>query len=273
MPAAPGATTESLRERLGHAFVDRALFDQALTHRSYGATHNERLEFVGDAVLNCAIGTALFRRFPDLPEGDLSRARASLVNQETLASLARELGLGAQMRLGEGELRSGGTQRSSILADALEALFGAVFLDGGYDAARRAVERVYGDALQAADPAVLGKDPKTRLQEWLQGRRIAVPEYVVTGARGEAHAQVFAVECRVAALHLVTTAEGPSRRAAEQAAAAAALEEVVQVHARQAGATPAKAMPPNAAPSPGAARQAAAGKPGAAPGTRGGRRG
>lgn len=226
MPAAPGATTESLRERLGHAFVDRALFDQALTHRSYGATHNERLEFVGDAVLNCAIGTALFRRFPDLPEGDLSRARASLVNQETLASLARELGLGAQMRLGEGELRSGGTQRSSILADALEALFGAVFLDGGYDAARRAVERVYGDALQAADPAVLGKDPKTRLQEWLQGRGLPLPEYLLVDTLGKDHDKTFRVACRIADAQLMAEAEGRSRKSAEQAAATAVLARI-----------------------------------------------
>lgn len=213
----------SLRQRLGHAFADPELFTQALTHRSYGASHNERLEFVGDAVLDCVIGTALFRRFPDLPEGDLSRVRASLVNQDTLAGVARRLDLGAALNLGEGELRSGGADRSSMLADALEAIFGAVFLDGGYDAARAVIESAYGDTLAAADPAMLGKDPKTRLQEWLQGRKLAVPEYAVTGTRGEAHAQTFAVECRIPALGIVTLAEGPSRRAAEQAAAESAL--------------------------------------------------
>lgn len=227
MPAAQRAAVASapgsLRQRLGHVFADPGLFIQALTHRSYGASHNERLEFVGDAVLNCVIGTALFRRFPDLPEGDLSRVRASLVNQDTLAGVARRLDLGASLHLGDGELRSGGADRPSILADALEAIFGAVFLDGGYDAARAVIETAFGDTLAAADPTLLGKDPKTRLQEWLQARKIAVPEYAVTATRGEAHAQVFAVECRIPALAIVTLAEGPSRRAAEQAAAEAAL--------------------------------------------------
>jgi len=212
-PAAP------LAARLGHDFRDPALLAQALTHRSYGAMQNERLEFVGDAVLNCVIGVALYGRFPGLDEGDLSRVRASLVNQDTLSRVARDLGLGPLLRLGEGESRSGGAERASILADALEAVFGAVFLDAGFDAATRAIHRAYGDILAAADPAVLGKDPKTRLQEWLQARKLHVPEYAVVATRGEAHAQVFAVECRIAELGLVTAAEGPSRRAAEQAAA------------------------------------------------------
>jgi ribonuclease-3 len=220
--------TDTLRDRLGHAFRDAALMRQALTHRSYGTPHNERLEFVGDAVLNCVIARALYERFPDIAEGDLSRARASLVNQDTLAQVARRLDLGGAVRLGEGEMRSGGSERASILADALEALFGAIFIDGGYDAARAAVEAAYAELLHDADPAALSKDPKTRLQEYLQARRIAVPDYAVVATRGEAHAQVFDVECRIAALGVVTTGSGSSRRAGEQAAAAAALGEVAR---------------------------------------------
>jgi len=165
----------ALRDRLGHAFHRPELFLQALTHRSYGATHNERLEFIGDAVLNCVVAAVLYERFPAIPEGDLSRVRANLVNRDTLALLARRLDLGAEIRLGEGELRSGGDQRPSLLADTLEALFGAVFLDAGYDAARAVIERVYAVEFEGLDPAALGKDPKTRLQEWLQARRLAVP--------------------------------------------------------------------------------------------------
>jgi ribonuclease-3 len=213
----------SFGDRLGHVFRDPALLRQALTHRSYGTPHNERLEFVGDAVLNCVVARALYDRFPDIPEGDLSRSRASLVNQDTLAKVARRLGLGEAIRLGEGELRSGGDQRASILADALEAVIGAVFLDGGFDAARAVIDAAYDDILQGADPAALAKDPKTRLQEWLQARRIAVPEYAVLATTGEAHAQRFEVECRIPALGLATTGSGTSRRAGEQAAAAEAL--------------------------------------------------
>jgi ribonuclease-3 len=218
--------TDTLLDRLGYAFRDAALLRQALTHRSYGTPHNERLEFVGDAVLNCVIARALYERFPAVAEGDLSRARAGLVNQDTLARVARRLQLGEAVRLGEGELRSGGSDRASILADALEALFGATFVDGGYDAARAAVEAAYADVLREADPASLSKDPKTRLQELLQARRIAVPDYAVVATHGEAHAQSFDVECRIAALGVVSTGTGSSRRAAEQAAAAAALLEV-----------------------------------------------
>lgn len=224
--AAATATTGPFAKRLDHDFRDPALLAQALTHRSYGATQNERLEFVGDAVLNCVIGVALYDRFPDLDEGELSRVRASLVNQDMLSRVARDLGIGPLLRLGEGEMRSGGADRASILADALEAVFGAVFLDAGFEAARRAIERAYGDVLAAADPVALGKDPKTRLQEWLQARKLHVPVYAVVGSRGEAHAQVFVVECRIAELEIVTAAEGPSRRAAEQAAALDALARV-----------------------------------------------
>lgn len=212
----------ALRDRLGYAFRRPEILAQALTHRSYGATHNERLEFVGDSVLNCAIAVALYERFPDIPEGDLSRVRANLVNRDTLARLARDLCLGDVIRFGEGEVKSGGAGRPSIVADALEAVFGAVFLDGGFDAARACVETVYAAELEGLDPAALGKDPKTRLQEWLQARRIAVPDYAVISIAGDAHAQTFTVECRVAALHIVHTGSGPSRRVAEQQAATGA---------------------------------------------------
>ena len=216
-----------LADRLGHAFHRPALLAQALTHRSHSASHNERLEFVGDAVLNCVVGAILYERHPDIPEGELSRVRANLVNGDTLARLAGALGLAAELRLGEGESRAG-LARPSILADALEAVFGAVFLDGGYDAARGVIERIYGDRLSAADPGVLGKDPKTRLQEWLQGRKLPVPEYAVTAVSGEAHAQTFTVACRIAALALETTGTGSSRRGAEQDAAASAHARLVE---------------------------------------------
>lgn len=222
----------TLRERLAYTFRQPDFLRHALTHRSYGASHNERLEFVGDAVLNCVIGASLYERFPTLPEGDLSRMRASLVNQETLARVARGIGLGGAVMLGEGEHRSGGSDRPSILADTLEAVFGAVFLDGGYDAAREVIVGCYGELLSRADPQMHGKDPKTRLQEWLQGRRLAVPEYAVVGTRGEAHAQVFEVECRIPALGVVAAGLGSSRRAAEQAAAEAAEELVRDAAAR-----------------------------------------
>lgn len=211
------------RIALDHAFADPELLRQALTHRSYGAPNNERLEFVGDAVLNCVVALALFARFPEVAEGDLSRSRAHLVNRDTLAQVARRVGLGGAIRLGEGELRSGGSARASILADAMEAVFGAVFLDGGYDAARRAIESAYAELLRDADPSVLGKDPKTRLQEWLQGRRLAVPEYAIVATTGEAHAQRFTVECRIPDLAIVAHGSGASRRAAEQDAAERAL--------------------------------------------------
>lgn len=217
----------ALRDRLGYAFRRPELLLQALTHRSHSATHNERLEFVGDAVLNCAIAAALYQRFPQIPEGDLSRVRANLVNRDTLARIARELDIGAAIRLGEGELKSGGADRPSIVADTLEAIFGAVFLDGGFDAARQVIEAIYTAELDAVNPAAPEKDAKTRLQEWLQARRIAVPEYAVTAVAGEAHAQTFTIACRIPALELVTEGTGPSRRTAEQRAAAAAFAIIV----------------------------------------------
>jgi len=210
---------EPLRLRLDHTFRQPDLLRQALTHRSFGTPHNERMEFVGDAVLNCVVGTALYDRFPALAEGELSRLRAGLVSGETLARVARTLDLGPEIRLGEGELKSGGAERASILADALEAIFGAVYLDGGFEAARRVIVTCYADVLRDVDPDTLGKDPKTRLQEWLQARRWPVPAYVVTATSGEPHEQRFTVECRIPRPSIVATGEGYSRRAAEQAAA------------------------------------------------------
>jgi len=213
---------------LGHVFRRPELLRQALTHRSFAAEHNERLEFIGDGVLNCAIALMLYERFPAMSEGELSRMRSALVNRETLHRHAAALGLGASMRLGEGELRSGGAARPSILADALEAVFGAILLDGGFASAYAAIEQVYRDDISGADVDALAKDPKTRLQEWLQARRVAVPEYAVVGVHGEAHQQTFEVVCRIPALAIAENGTGSSRRAAEQAAAARAYERATQ---------------------------------------------
>ena len=209
--------------RVGHAFRRPELLLLALTHRSHSATHNERLEFVGDAVLDCAVAAVLFERFPGIPEGDLTRVRASLVDERTLARLARELRIADEMRLGEGMRRS---SADGVIADALEAVFGAVFVDAGFDAARMAVEHVYATEFAHIDPGALAKDPKTRLQEWLQARKLAVPDYAVTATSGEAHAQTMVVECRIPALGIVTTGTGPRRQSAEQVAAAEALERI-----------------------------------------------
>jgi len=212
-----------VEHRLGHAFRDRALLTQALTHRSHGGAHNERLEFLGDSLLNCVIAEDLYLRFRDISEGELSRLRANLVRQQALAELAGGIGLGSHLRLGEGEMRSGGSRRPSILADCLEALFGAVYLDGGFDAVRDVIRRLYAPLLERLDPLAPAKDPKTLLQEYLQGRRIALPSYQVVATRGEAHEQRFEVECAIAELRLKTRGEGTSRRAAEQDAAQKAL--------------------------------------------------
>ncbi|HNQ04134.1 MAG TPA: ribonuclease III [Thiobacillaceae bacterium] len=212
-----------LERRLGHAWSDRGLLLQALTHRSHSVRNNERLEFLGDGVLNCVVGLMLFQRFPELPEGRLSRLRANLVNQDSLHGVALELELGRYLRLGEGEMRSGGAQRPSILADALESLLGAALLDAGFDAARAMVERLFGPMVAGIDPAAQGKDAKTRLQEWLQPRRHGLPSYSLLDTTGQAHAQTFHVECRIDALDVVTHGQGGSRKAAEQQAAAAAL--------------------------------------------------
>lgn len=213
-----------LQVRLGHAFREPRLLQQALTHRSFSAEHNERLEFLGDSVLNLAVAHLLFARLPDLPEGDLSRVRANLVKQDTLFGLASSLGLPALLRLGEGELRSGGRKRPSILADALEAVIGSVYLDAGYEAAQALVHRLFKDTEIKPDMPAVSKDAKTELQEWLQGRKLAVPQYRVIATLGEAHRQTFEVACEVPALRQSQRGMGPTRRAAEQAAAAAMLD-------------------------------------------------
>lgn len=215
---------EDLDLSIGYRFSDRELLRRALTHRSYGPAHNERLEYLGDSVLNCVVALELYHKFPSLPEGELSRLRAHLVNQQSLAAIAQQFAFGSQLRLGEGELKSGGTRRPSILADAVEAVVGAAFLDGGFAAARKVVQVLLGDALSAIDPAVSGKDPKTLLQEYLQGRRFALPHYAVVATRGEAHEQQFQVECIIAELGVRTVGEGASRRGAEQEAARQAYE-------------------------------------------------
>ncbi|HSN21086.1 MAG TPA: ribonuclease III [Usitatibacter sp.] len=222
-----------LERRLGHRFAAPELARQALTHRSFGTPHNERLEFLGDSLLNCAVATLLYERFPALPEGDLSRLRAALVNQSSLSAIAQGLGLGERLRLGEGELKSGGFRRPSILADALEALLGAVYLDAGFDALRATVQALLADRLERAEKSPVDKDPKTELQEHLQGRRLQLPRYAVTKTEGEAHDQTFTVECRVDDLALVATGTGPSRRAAEQAAAAGVLAKLERTPRRR----------------------------------------
>jgi ribonuclease-3 len=210
---------ERLERALGYVFQRRELLQQAVTHRSYGTPHNERIEFLGDSVLNCTVAARLFELFPGLREGDLSRLRANLVRQETLFVIAQELKLGDYLRLGEGELKSGGFRRPSILADALEAVFGAIFLESGFEAAREVILRLYEMQFQSIDPRQAGKDPKTALQELLQGRRLALPQYVLLNTRGEAHAQEFEVECRVRELDVCVRGIGSSRRSAEQDAA------------------------------------------------------
>lgn len=216
----------SLQDRLNHRFTRLELLEQALTHRSAGAPNNERLEFLGDSVLNCVIATALCERFDALREGELSRLRANLVRQDALYRIALDLDLGALLRLGEGELRSGGENRPSILGDALEAVFGAVYLDAGFDAARGTILSLYAAQLARIDPRVSGKDAKTNLQEWLQGRRLQLPAYELVAVRGEAHAQEFEVQCRISKPPLNTTGTGPNRRAAEQDAAQRALDQL-----------------------------------------------
>ena len=214
----------SIERAIGYVFSSRSIQDQALTHRSFGAVHNERLEFLGDSVLNCVIAQALYERFSEVREGDLSRLRANLVRQETLEEIAQRLGLGEKLRLGEGELKSGGFRRPSILADALEALFGAVFVDGGFEQARKTILMLYEPFLAHLDPRHSGKDAKTALQEFLQGRRLALPQYQLRATHGEAHAQEFEVECLIPELGISTIGRGPSRRAAEQEAARRAFE-------------------------------------------------
>ncbi|AOJ80262.1 ribonuclease III [Burkholderia savannae] len=216
-----------LESRLRYEFRNAELLRQALTHRSHSATHNERLEFLGDSVLNCAVAALLFQRFGKLDEGDLSRVRANLVKQQSLYEIAQALNISDGLRLGEGELRSGGFRRPSILADAFEAIIGAVFLDGGFEAAQGVIKRLYVPILDHIDPRTLGKDAKTLLQEYLQGHKIALPTYTVVATHGAAHNQQFEVECTVPKLDVKVSGSGASRRAAEQAAAKKALDEVM----------------------------------------------
>ena len=212
-----------LQQRLQHRFQDPRLLARALTHRSFSAEHNERLEFLGDSVLNLAVAALLYQRLQDLPEGDLSRVRANLVKQETLHRVAVGLGLSGLVRLGEGEARSGGHKRPSILADTLEALIGAVHLDAGYPAAEALVHRLFAEVEINPGMSAAAKDPKTELQEVLQGRRMKLPVYRVVGTLGAAHRQTFEVECEVPELGLLERGIGASRRAGEQAAAQAML--------------------------------------------------
>ena len=213
------ARLESLQRRLGHQFSSVLLLQRALTHRSFGADHNERLEFLGDAVLSLAVSELLFDRFSGSDEGDLTRVRAHLVREDSLHRMALSLGLPEVLRMSEGELRGGGAQRASLLADALEAVIGATFLDGGFAPARALVQSLFGEVIQATEVENWSKDAKTELQEWLQARRIAVPAYRISATHGQAHAQTFEVECGVPALGLAERGEGRSRRSSEQEAA------------------------------------------------------
>lgn len=217
------ASLIALQDRLGHRFADAALLDRALTHKSLGAHHNERLEFLGDAVLAAAVSGLLYAQFEQSDEGALTRVRAHLVREDMLHRLALDLGLPELLRLGEGEARSGGAQRASILADALEALIGAVYLDGGFDPARALVERLFTPRLASTLAEAWTRDAKTELQEWLQARRLPVPGYRIEATRGRHHDQTFVVVCSVPAHALEARGEGRSRRAAEQQAAAGAL--------------------------------------------------
>ncbi|MDD0838508.1 ribonuclease III [Curvibacter sp. HBC61] len=214
---------QSLQQRLQHTFSDPKLLQRAVTHRSFSADHNERLEFLGDSVLNLAVAGLLYQRLGALAEGDLSRTRANLVKQDTLHQLALGLDLPSVLRLGEGETRSGGQQRPSILADALEALLGAVFVDAGYGPAEALVHRLFQGVEINPQMQAMGKDAKTGLQEWLQGRKMKVPTYRVVATTGAAHRQTFDVECEIPELGLTERGIGGSRRAGEQAAAAAML--------------------------------------------------
>ena len=224
MNAAAPDTVGQLQARLQHRFADPALLQRALTHKSSGGDHNERLEFLGDAVLTATISALLFDRFPDAAEGDLTRVRAHLVREEMLHSIGLELGLPLLVRLSDGEARSGGAQRASILADALEALIGGVYRDAGFEPARALVERLFAPRLDATVAEAWTKDPKTELQEWLQARREPLPQYRIDATRGRQHDQTFIVVCEIASRGVEARGEGRSRRAAEQTAASAALD-------------------------------------------------
>jgi ribonuclease-3 len=213
------ARLTALQNRLGYRFTQPDLLTRAVTHRSFGVDHNERLEFLGDVVLSLAISDLLFERFAGSDEGDLTRVRAHLVREDSLHKVALLIGLPEVLRLSDGEARGGGAQRPSILADALEAVIGAAYRDGGFEAAQALVQRLFGEVIETTDLDNWSKDAKTELQEWLQARRLPVPAYRIVATRGQAHAQTFEVECAVPALGLTETGEGRSRRAAEQEAA------------------------------------------------------
>ncbi|MFO1301438.1 MAG: ribonuclease III [Burkholderiaceae bacterium] len=217
-------TLDDLQRQLGHRFSDASLLRQALTHRSHGQPNNERLEFLGDSVLNCVVAAMLYRHFGRIDEGDLSRLRANLVKQQSLYEIAQRLGLSQYLLLGEGELKSGGFRRPSILGDTLEAIVGAVFLDAGFEAAQSVIGALYEPVLRTVDPRTLGKDAKTLLQEYLQGKKLPLPVYAVVATHGAAHSQVFEVECSIPKLKVQVLGSGASRRAAEQAAARGALD-------------------------------------------------
>ncbi len=224
------ASLDTLQQRLGHRFTQRDLLSRALTHRSFGADHNERLEFLGDAVLNLAVSDLLFGQFADSPEGDLTRVRAHLVRQDMLHRIAVSLQLPEHLRLSEGEARGGGAQRPSILADAMEAILGAIYIDAGYDAACALVRRLFEPLVSETVTQAWAKDAKTQLQEWLQARRQTVPEYRIEATHGRAHDQTFVVVCSVAPFDVEAKGTGRSRRAAEQEAARLALEALQARH-------------------------------------------
>jgi ribonuclease-3 len=216
-----------LESKIKYCFKNKHLLDEAITHRSFGSSNNERLEFLGDAVLNLVIGRSLFEKYPELPEGELTRVRSVLVDQEGLTSVALDLDLGHFLKLGAGELKTGGNKRPSILSDAVEALFGAIYLDSDYETVERIIIQLYATYLGNMDPRELSKDPKTKLQEHLQASRIELPEYHVVEVLGEAHEQEFVVECRIPQHDIVARGNGSNRRSAEQKAARIAFELIV----------------------------------------------
>lgn len=217
---------DSLVKHIDYPFNNPALLTQALTHRSFSGNNNERLEFLGDGALNFIIAHQLYQRFSKLPEGDLSRLRAALVKESTLSEIAFSLNIGDALKLGEGELKSAGWRRPSILADALEAIIGAVYVDGGYHVAEALVLKLYAEKLAIIDPKIIDKDAKSQLQEYLQGKKIELPDYQVVSIEGEAHAQTFKMECVIEKMNITTVGEGTSRRIAEQQAAQLALEAI-----------------------------------------------
>lgn len=233
------ADLKNLQDRLGYTFTKPDLLVQALTHRSHSKKNNERLEFLGDSVLNCTVAEILFERYTDLDEGDLSRVRANLVKQQALYEIAQALHLSDCLRLGEGELKSGGFKRPSILADTFEAIVGAIFLDSGFDASKKVLKKWYSQILEHVDPRTLGKDDKTLLQEFLQGHQLPLPIYNVIATTGVAHNQQFEVECSIPSLKIILNGKGASRRAAEQVAAMNSLE-AAQKTVSQSGRQPKK---------------------------------